>query len=249
MYHFTWLENIPGVSGAFGALGIAEYAAPILHAWLLCFLLLGVALLGRLRLGQVMARGDLQKFVPDAGLTVRNFWELFTGGLFNLIRSILPHDARNPYFFSLLAGLFVFVLFGNLMGLVPGFSAPTGDLNTNLAMALVVLLVFNVAGVLVNGVHHITHLFGPVWWLAPLLFTVEALGMFVVRPVSLSLRLTGNMFGDHMVFGIMSDLVPPIWPAIFLGLGAFVSFIQALVFTLLSAVYIALATAHEADHH
>ena len=73
--------------------------------------------------------------------------------------------------------------------------------------------------------------------------------MFVVRPFSLTLRLTGNMFGDHMVFGIMSDLVPPVLPSVFLGLGSFVSFIQALVFTLLSAVYIALATAHDDDHH
>ena len=249
MYHFTWLENIPGVAGAFGSLGIGEYAAPILHAWLLCFLLIGLALLGRMKLSSVMAQGDLKKFVPDSGMSIRNFWELFTGGLHNLIHSILPNDSRNPYFFSLLAGLFVFILFGNLMGLVPGFAAPTGDLNTNLAMALVVLVVFNVAGLMANGIHHITHLFGPVWWLAPLLFGVEALGMFVVRPVSLTLRLTGNMFGDHMVFGIMSELVPPIWPSIFLGLGAFVSFIQALVFTLLSAVYIALATAHEEDHH
>jgi F-type H+-transporting ATPase subunit a len=57
------------------------------------------------------------------------------------------------------------------------------------------------------------------------------------------------MFGDHMVFGIMSDLIPLVYPSLFLGLGALVSVIQALVFTLLSAVYVALAVAHDEDHH
>lgn len=249
MYHYTWLEQIPGVTHAFESVGLGGSAAPIMHAWLLSFLLIGVALLGRMKLNSVMAAGGDKLYVPDSSLTIRNFWELFVGGLDNLTHSVLAHDNRKPVYFALLSGLFIYILFGNLMGMVPGFAAPTGDFNTNLAMAMVVLVVFNVAGLMANGIGHITHLFGPIWWLAPLIFVVEALGMFLVRPFSLTLRLTGNMFGDHMVFGIMSDLVPPVLPSVFLGLGSFVSFIQALVFTLLSAVYIALATAHDDDHH
>lgn len=249
MYHYTWLEQIPGIAGVFEAAHLGGSAASIMHAWLLCFLLIGAALLGRMKLNSVIAAGGAAQYVPDSSLTMRNFWELFVGGLDNLTHSVLSHDNRKPVYFALLSGLFIFILFGNLMGMVPGFAAPTGDFNTNLAMALVVLVVFNVAGLMANGVGHITHLFGPIWWLAPLIFVVEALGMFLVRPFSLTLRLTGNMFGDHMVFGIMSDLVPPVLPSVFLGLGSFVSFIQALVFTLLSAVYIALATAHDDDHH
>ena len=249
MNHYTWLEQIPGVVHAFESVGLGGSAASIMHAWLLSFLLIGVALLGRMKLNSVMAAGGDTLYVPDSSLTIRNFWELFVGGLDNLTRSVLEHDNRKPVYFALLSGLFIYILFGNLMGMVPGFAAPTGDFNTNLAMAMVVLVVFNVAGLMANGIGHITHLFGPIWWLAPLIFIVEALGMFLVRPFSLTLRLTGNMFGDHMVFGIMSDLVPPVLPSVFLGLGSFVSFIQALVFTLLSAVYIALATAHDDDHH
>ncbi len=248
MHHYTWLEHIPGVSGFFESVGLGGFASAIIHAWVLAFGLISLALLGRMKLNAVIAQSDTSKYIPDSQLSVRNFWELFVGGLYNLLESVLGHDARNPFYYMLLAGMFIYILFGNLMGLIPGLAAPTGEFNTNLSMALIVLVVFNAVGLMKNGIHHITHLFGPVWWLAPLIFTVEALGMFIVRPFSLTLRLTGNMFGDHMVFGIMSDLLPPVIPSIFLGLGAFVSFIQALVFTLLSAVYISLAAAHDEDH-
>ncbi|MEL6341749.1 MAG: F0F1 ATP synthase subunit A [Myxococcota bacterium] len=248
MYHYTWLENIPGVRGVFESIGI-ENASPILHSWMICFVLIGLALAGRFALARVTAQNDLKKYVPDATLTLRNVWEIFAEGLVGLLKGVLEHQTRNPVYFGLLAGLFVYILSSNLVGLVPGFAAPTSDISTNLAMALVVLIVFNVAGLLENGFGYVKHLFGPVALLAPLIFTVEVISLFLVRPISLTLRLGGNMFGDHMVFGIMSDLVPLVLPVIFLGLGAFVSFIQALVFTLLSAVYIALATAHEDDHH
>lgn len=249
MYHYTWLENIPGVREGLEALGTGTSGGAILHAWLICFVLIALALIGRSRLNSIRAQDDLKKYVPDTGLTVRNFWEIFAGGLFDLFRSVLAHDARNPVYFTLLAGLFIFILFSNLLGLVPGFMAPTADISTNLAMSLVVLVVFNVAGLMANGVNYLKHFFGPLLLLAPLIGIVELISTFIVRPVSLTLRLGGNMFGDHMVFGIMSDLTYLGIPVIFLGLGAFVSFIQALVFTLLSAVYIALATAHEDDHH
>ncbi|MFT4974145.1 MAG: F-type H+-transporting ATPase subunit a [Myxococcota bacterium] len=259
-YHYTWAADATGIGHPLSEFlvhnfGVAEAeahatAAAVIHSWLLCIGLIVFALLGRMSLSAVTRQTDPKKYIPDSRLTIRNFWELLVGGLQNLLSTILePRDAKNPFFFGLLATLFIYVLFGNLMGLVPGFAAPTGELNTNLAMAMVVLVVFNIAGLMRNGTGYITHLFGPIWWLMPLIFTVEVLSVFLVRPASLTLRLTGNMFGDHMVFGIMSDLTHLVFPTIFLGLGAFVSFIQALVFTLLSAVYIALATAHEGDHH
>lgn len=259
-YHYTWAADGTGISHTLtqileGSMGVPHAdahaaAGAIVHSWILCVGLIVFALVGRMKLNSVVKQSDASKYVPDSRLSVRNFWELFVGGIKNLLDSILEHgDSRQPVFFGLLATLFIYILFGNLMGLLPGFAAPTGELNTNLAMALAVLVVFNVAGLARNGFGYIMHLFGPVWWLAPLIFTVEVLGVFAVRPISLTLRLTGNMFGDHMVFGIMSDLTQLVIPTIFLGLGAFVSFIQALVFTLLSAVYIALATAHEEDHH
>jgi F-type H+-transporting ATPase subunit a len=79
------------------------------------------------------------------------------------------------------------------------------------------------------------------------MFVIELAGL-IFRPVSLTLRLAGNMNGDHTVFGIMTELIPVVLPSVFLGLGIFVSFVQAFVFTLLTGVYIALAVAHEEKH-
>ena len=212
-------------------------------------LLVGAALLGRMKLNAVTAKAGPEQYIPDAHLSIRNVWELVVGGLYDLFHDVLGDNANKGIYFGLLGGMFIFILISNLMGLVPGFAAPTGDFNLNLAMSLVVLVVFNVAGLWVNGFGYIKHMMGPVWWLMPLIFTVELLGVLVVRPVSLTLRLTGNMFGDHLVFGIMSDLTYLVFPVAFLALGAFVCCIQALVFTLLSAVYVALATAHDESHH
>jgi F-type H+-transporting ATPase subunit a len=87
-----------------------------------------------------------------------------------------------------------------------------------------------------------------VFLIGPLLFSIELIGLFI-RPVTLSLRLTGNIFGDHTVFGIMSDLVPIGVPVIFLGLGSFVAFMQAFVFSLLSTIYIGLSLPHHEHAH
>lgn len=250
MYHFSWLELIPGAAeGLEHALHLSSgQAISVLGAWWVCLLLVGFALLARSGLNRAIARGGIAQYVPDAGLSLRNIGELLTDGLDGLFGSVLgKKDAR--VFFPLLAGLFTYILTSNLQGVIPGFLPPTDNLNTNLGMALVVTVVFNGVGMYRQGpLNYLKHMCGPVWWLAWLMFPVEALGMFLIRPASLTLRLTGNIFGDHMVFGIMSEVTHGlVVPFLFLGLGIFVSFIQALVFTLLSTVYIAVAAAHE-DH-
>ena len=94
------------------------------------------------------------------------------------------------------------------------------------------------------------HMLGPVGWLAPLILLIELIGLVIVRPASLAIRLSGNMFGDHTVFGIMSDLTYIFIPCIFLALAMLVSLIQAGVFSLLSAIYISLSLPHgDHDHH
>ena len=95
-------------------------------------------------------------------------------------------------------------------------------------------------------INYLKHFAGPLWYMAILIFPIEILSNFV-RPLSLALRLRGNMMGDHMVLAVFSDLVPGIVPIVFLILGMLVSFIQAYVFTCLSMVYISLASAHH-DH-
>jgi F-type H+-transporting ATPase subunit a len=94
--------------------------------------------------------------------------------------------------------------------------------------------------------NYFKHFAGPLWYLSVLIFPIEIIST-CIRPISLSLRLYGNMFGDHMVLSIFSGLAPAIIPIVFLTLGLLVCFIQAYVFTILSMVYISLATAHH-DH-
>ncbi len=257
--HFTWLKKISlgdhtlieAMQQPIGGVQLfnnSDDAQTWLLAWLVTgFLLIG-AVLARKGLNRSSAQGGTLQYVPDSTLSARNIFELFTGGLFGLAKDLLGHE-NGKKFFWLSAGLFIYILSSNLLGVVPGMLPPTGSMNHNFAMALVVLILFNGAGLKVQGVGgYVKHMWGPVWWLGVLLFMIELLSFVVVRPYSLSLRLTGNMFGDHQVLSIMSGLVPVVYPILFLALGMFVSFIQAFVFTLLSTIYIALAVEHHDDH-
>jgi len=144
----------------------------------------------------------------------------------------------------LLATLFTFILFANLIGLLPGFTPPTGNLGTTFGLGVVSFVVYNYLGFREHGVSYLEHFIGPVIWLAPLMVIVEVLS-HVFRPVSLAIRLFGNMFADHLVLGIYTDLTKLVIPVAFYVLGAFVCVLQAFVFTILSTVYIALAVAHD----
>ncbi len=95
-----------------------------------------------------------------------------------------------------------------------------------------------------HGMGYLKQFMGPVIYLAPLMIVIELVS-HLVRPASLSLRLFWNMFGDHLVLQIFSNLTPYIVPAIFIGLGVFVSFLQAFIFTILSSIYISLSISHD----
>ncbi len=252
MYHFSWFQLPEGVIHALehGLHASHDDAIRILTSWGIAAFLILLALGARMGLNRTLALEGDARYIPSAGLGLRNAFEMYTEAIFNMIASVLgKKDARHYYW--LFGGLFIYIFVSNLMSVVPGGLPPTDNINTNLAMSLVVLAVYVTAGVARNGVGFFKHMMGPVWWLAPLIFAIEAFGVFVIRPGSLSLRLLGNINADHTVFGIMSDLVPVIVPSIFLGLGIWVSFLQAFVFTLLSAIYIMLSVAHEEgdDHH
>jgi F-type H+-transporting ATPase subunit a len=85
---------------------------------------------------------------------------------------------------------------------------------------------------------------GPIWWMAPILFPIELISNFV-RPFSLGIRLSVNMTADHAILGTFIDLTKVIVPVIFYGMGTFISFVQAFVFTMLSMVYVMMATADD----
>ena len=187
--------------------------------------------------------------VPDKGITFRNFFEFIGEFIFNLAKSIMGEEKAKTYY-KILIMYFTLVFANNLIGLIPGFLPPTENFNTTLALGLFVFIFYNWEGIKVQGlVGHIKHFMGPVWYLAPLMLILELIS-HSVRPISLGLRLKGNMQGDHLVLAIFSDLIPYVIPIPFYIVGMFVCFMQAFVFTLLTMVYIGLATeTHDHEEH
>ena len=247
---FTWLGSLVSEHLHFPFGQEVRFA----HSVLVTIIILVVALMARMALNRVPEGRD--GLVPDANLKPRNLMELYTESILNMVRGVLGKEDANR-FFPLIAGIFLYIFVSNMLGVLPGFSPPTDHVNTNLGMALTVFLVYNISGIRRQGLGpYLKHLMGPVLLLAPLMFLVEAIG-HIVRPLSLSIRLYGNMFGDHLVLDIFMNRLPELvgavmgWvlPVIFLGLGIFVSLIQAFVFSLLSVLYIALAVEHSDDHH
>jgi F-type H+-transporting ATPase subunit a len=162
----------------------------------------------------------------------------------DMAEGMIGHGGRQ--YVPLLATMFTFILFANLVGLLPGFTPPTGNIGTTLGLGIVSFLAYNYYGFREHGVSYLKQFAGPVIWLAPLMAVVEVLS-HVFRPVSLAIRLFGNMFADHLVLGIFTDLTKVVIPIAFYTLGAFVCVLQAFVFTVLSIVYIALAVGHTTD--
>ena len=142
---------------------------------------------------------------------------------------------------------FVFILCANLIGLLPGFSPPTSNFNVILVLGVLSFIAYNVYGFREQGLGYLKHFVGPIWWLGILMVPQELIN-HLLRPVSLSLRLFGDMTGDHVVPEIFTDLTKVVIPVVFYMLGAFVSLVQAVVFTPLSMVYVSLAVAH-GDHY
>jgi F-type H+-transporting ATPase subunit a len=190
-------------------------------------------------------RDTNKNIIPSDRLSIASFFMTVVEVIVGFMEGIVGKDARR--YLPLIGALFIYIFFCNLLGDLPGFSPPTANINTNLACALCVFVYYNYVGIGKQGLFkYIRHMAGPVLWLAPLMLTIELIS-HLVRPISLSVRLFGNMTGDHMVVELFSDLTPLFIPIIFLGLTIFVAFIQAFVFSLLSILYIALATQVEGE--
>jgi F-type H+-transporting ATPase subunit a len=180
--------------------------------------------------------------LPDDDLTLRNTMELSVEFITGVVDGIIGKKGRQfvPFFGS----FFLFILSANLIGLIPGFSPPTSNLNTTLGLGIVSFFAYNVFGFRAHGVGYLKQFMGPVVFLAPLFIVLEGVS-HLVRPVSLGLRLFGNMFGDHLAVEIFTDLSKIGVPVVFYFLGTLVSLIQAFVFTLLSIIYVAMAVSHD----
>ena len=166
----------------------------------------------------------------------QNVMEVILGGFDSLLNEIMGHNGRK--FFPLIATLGLFILTSNLIGIIPGFESPTANINTNLAMALVVFLSTHVVGVKEHGLKYFKQFMGPVWWLTPLMVPIELIS-HISRPVSLTFRLFGNIKGEDIVLLVVLFLVPYFVPVPVFILMIFTSLVQTLVFMLLAMMYIA----------
>jgi F-type H+-transporting ATPase subunit a len=209
----------------------------VFHALLALLILILIS--WRIRRSLNRARDPL---TPDTAFSARNVFEIVVQAISNQLQTIIGPGGDK--YITLVGGLFIFIFFCNILGVIPGFAPATDNPNTNLAMGVTVFLVYNYYGFKEHGVAYLKQFAGPILWLAPLMFVIELLS-HLFRPLTLSIRLFGNMFGDHMVLGIFSQLVPLVVPIIFMILGMVISIIQAFVFALLTTVYISLAVSHD----
>jgi len=193
-----------------------------------------------------LARAGKNAIVPPAKFNLRNLFEMFAEAILGIAEGVMGKKNAQKYL-PFIGSLAMFIFFNNALALIPGFAPPTDTLKTNLALAILVFLATHFLGVKEHGIAYFKHFLGPIPVLAPLMLLIELIS-HVARPISLSLRLMGNMAADHKVVAIFFSLVPLLVPVPFLILGILVVVIQTLVFTLLSMVYISMAVAHE-EHH
>jgi F-type H+-transporting ATPase subunit a len=188
-------------------------------------------------------RSEDKGIVPPRTMNFRNFFEYLAESLYGFVEGAMgPALARR--FYPLIGALFIFILFSNLFALIPGFSAPTDTLKTNVGIALLVFVATHVYGVKEHGVAYFKHFLGPSPALIPLMLPIELVS-HIARPVSLAVRLMGNMMADHKVVMSFFALVPILVPLPFLLLGLLICLIQAVVFCTLAMVYISMAMEHE----
>ena len=205
---------------------------------------------------------------------LQNFFEVVLEQFQQLIDDVIGHEGRR--FLPLIATLGLFILVGNLLGLVPGMNGPTTNLNTTAACALVVFFSYHYIGIRRQGaLTYLKHFMGPVpLALKPLMFVIEIIS-HLARPLSLTLRLFGNMTGGHILLAIIfflmgldgligwalsgsplgavvggiGGLVMIVFTVGFLyPLKILVSFLQAFIFVMLTMLYISGAI-EEAEHH
>jgi F-type H+-transporting ATPase subunit a len=226
---------------AFAAPYNVETAIPWYTVMFIIACILSVAIIWILR-GQLSTDepGHGQQTLEASILAIRDMLQDIVG----------PHGLK---YFPVVATFAVLILVSNLMGFFPLFMSPTASVNVTFALGISSFIYYNYIGVKENGVFgHLKHFAGPIWWISPLIFLIEIIGN-LIRPMSLGLRLFGNLFADEKVAENIANLFPPLtnWivPVFLMPLGLFVAFIQTFVFVLLSMVYISEVSHAPHDAH
>lgn len=215
----------------------------VVNSWLIIILLVLLAWLGTRRLS-LRPRG------------LQNLWEMYITWVRSFCRKEIGPGAEKHV--PILATIFVYILFLNLFGLVPGFITPTMSLNMTVPLALVVFLWVQWSGVAALGLGgYIMHFVGDPWWLFPINIPVHLVGE-IAKPLSLAIRLFGNMFGEETALVQVAALGATVFAATYIPmplhiinviLHLIIGPIQAFIFFALAAAYIKMATTHEGGHH
>ena len=211
--------------------------APVPDYLVMCII---VAVLLTVLLGLSSRRLSL---VPSRGQSLLEMvFQAFEG----ILTDIVGEDGKRYLPMIGTIGLFIFSC--NMIGLVPGFMSPTSKLNVTAGCALAVFVYYHWQGMKAQGpLKYLKHFTGPIPALAPLLLPIEIISHFS-RPVSLSLRLFGNIFAEELLIVIIASIVPFVLPLPFMAVAIFTAVIQSFVFVLLACIYIAGAVAHEEEH-
>ncbi len=184
------------------------------------------------------------KVVPTG---TQNLLEAYLGGVLAMGADVMGKEEARRYL-PLVATIGLFVAVANIIGIVPGFEAPSAFLDFTLALALVVFVYYNFEGIRRNGViSYFKHFLGPVWWLAWLMFPIEIVS-HISRIISLSFRLFGNVKGDDMFLMVILMLAPWLLPMIPFALLSFMALLQAFIFMMLTYVYLGGAVMIADDH-
>jgi F-type H+-transporting ATPase subunit a len=210
---FKWIEDLLNT----------HLGNHVTYAWLVMLILIVVSFLASRAI----------KTIPGG---LQNLMEAIVSGIDGLLEDTMGKEGKT--YFPLIATFALFILVSNLIALIPGFYPPTADLNTNAALALTVFVMTHAVGFKKHGFAYLKHFMGPILWLAPLIFIIEIIG-HIARPLSLSLRLFGNMYGHEIVLMIFVGLVPFLLPVPMMLMGILVAFIQTFVFSLLAMIYLA----------
>lgn len=177
----------------------------------------------------------------------QNFLEAYLSGVLYMGTDVMGKEEARRYL-PLVATIGLFVAVANIIGVIPGFEAPTAFLDFTLALALVVFVYYNFEGIRRNGViAYFKHFLGPVWWLYWLMFPIEIVS-HISRIISLSFRLFGNVKGDDMFLMVILMLAPWLLPMIPFALLSFMALLQAFIFMMLTYVYLGGAIQIAEDH-
>jgi len=228
---------------------------PVTNTLILAWIVMGVLIF--------LGTSATYKLSPVPG-RMQNFMEAVIDASYNFVKSIIGSDKDTERVYPFILTFFVFILVSNWLGLIPGVGtvgtevehsghnvflpflrAPASDLNTTLAFAVISVTITNVFGIAAVG--FFKHFGKFISFKSPVHFFVGILESIaeVAKIISFSFRLFGNVFAGEVLLVVIASLIPYIAPLPFLGLEIFVGFIQALVFSMLTLIFIKVAISNE----